>query len=129
MKNTAFIIIALIIFGVVGFFIGQRFMWRYNVMNRLSGVPFQRNAGRSMKGRMGNWAETGTGNGAGQITKIDGNNITIQRPNGSTSTIILNDNTVINKSVKGVRDDLKTGESIMVFGGGIFGSQTILLSP
>ena len=37
-------------------------------------------------------------------------------PDGSSKIAILTNNTVYNKSAKGTKDDLKTGEQVGVFG-------------
>jgi hypothetical protein len=118
-------IIAIITVGLIGLFglaFATRFVWRGGFFAR----PLYRDS-VFMKGGMRGWG--GMGGGTGQISKIEGNAITIQRPNGQSYTLTLKEDTVINKSVKGSKDDLKVGENIMVFGNGMFGPQTIWIGP
>jgi hypothetical protein len=132
MKKSIAIILGIIFICLVGlaaitfitrFAVRGRFLTRHFNNAPFSG-RFYGNRGGMPIGRE-NWKKMG--GGAGQITKIDGDTITIQKPNGQTYSLTLKDNTVINKTVKGSKDDLKTGESVMVFGNGMFGTQTILV--
>ncbi len=52
----------------------------------------------------------------GEVTKIDGNTITIKLPNGNTETITVNDSTVYKKTTTGSKSDVKVGDTISVTG-------------
>ena len=130
MKNTVLIIAALLVVGLLGIFIGRRLSARYMFAGRVfPNRQFVQPMAR-MHGRMGD----GFGKGLlqGQISKIDNDNVTIQRADGTTYTITLNDNTVINKETKGGREDLQTGQNITVYGSSSYGGymvNTVVINP
>lgn len=116
MKNSIFLVIAFIIIAGLAFAFGLRYRFispRFNNYNNRVGYqrPFM------MRGQ--NWGVNGMmgyGRLSGQITKIDGNNVTVQLINGQTYALILNSGMTINKVVKGSSVDLKTGQNIMISG-------------
>jgi hypothetical protein len=120
------IIIAFVFVVFLGFLIGQRYLRRNSFAGRFYPAPFfNNNKGRNLRGRI----DFGMGTGSGQISKIDGNNITIQKTNSQTYTITINDNTVINKMTKGSKEDLKTGKNIIVWENNFVTPLTIWVSP
>jgi hypothetical protein len=50
----------------------------------------------------------------GEITKIDGKNVTVKNRRGDEETITVDDNTKITVSVKGKFEDLKVGQRVTV---------------
>lgn len=52
----------------------------------------------------------------GEIISQDDTSITVKMQDGSSKIVILSDNTNINKSSKGTKSDLKTGEKVTAFG-------------
>jgi hypothetical protein len=127
-NSTVIAIIAVaVVFGLAGFLVGHRMVIR--------NLPGNRFYGRGMMGSQfgyipqnGMMRSRGSGGVIGQITNVNGNSITIQRTNGQTYTVTLNNNTVINKSAKGAVLDLQTGKSVMVLGNGFNIPQTIWIS-
>lgn len=69
----------------------------------------------------------------GKITSADNGSITVQLRDGSSKIITISGSTSINKAVNGSKDDLKTGEQVMVFGNnnsdGSVTAQNIQLNP
>jgi len=51
----------------------------------------------------------------GEITKIDGKNVTLKNRRGDEETVAVDDNTKITASVKGKFEDLKVGQRVSVF--------------
>lgn len=70
---------------------------------------------------------------AGEIISSDANSLTVKMQDGSTRIVILSEKTEINKAEKAGKEDLKTGESVAVFGtensDGSMTAQNIQLNP
>lgn len=70
---------------------------------------------------------------SGVIIKADETSITVKLPDGSSKIVLVNDKTTINKAETATKDDLKTGEAIVVFGvenaNGTVTAQTVQLNP
>lgn len=92
----------------------------------ISGAQFER--GGRMMGKIGyRWHGVG---GVGEITKMEGNTITLKIDDDTTKDIILSNDVTINMMVKGSTKDLKVGQTIMVTGGGFWNSgQTVIVRP
>jgi len=85
----AAIIVIVVVFNAVMFIIGMR----TNYLNR--------------------WSE---GQYFGEITEIHGENIVIQGRNNEKKTVLVTGKTVIKKGRETVKDNLKMGDRIIVFG-------------
>jgi len=80
----------------------SRGAWQNNQQNQL----FQKG------GRIGNSVRPISG----EIISADNQSITIKQTDGSSRIIFFSDKTSINKNVAADKDDLKTGEKVMVIG-------------
>ncbi|MCL5969966.1 MAG: hypothetical protein M1450_00485 [Patescibacteria group bacterium] len=122
--------------GVGAFFGGMN----YQGNKLLNSQSFRQ--GRQMMGGSGNFqGRNGMmgGNRAGlrpvtgDIVSADNNSITVKLSDGSTKIVILSQSTAINKSEKGSKSDLKTGEKIAAFGSdnsdGSITAQNIQINP
>jgi len=110
-KNAViYIIIAIIVAGVIGYYVGSATSKGAATANR---AGYAAGAGRGAGTRGG---ATGTGVVTGQIISSDSNSITVQTQNGSTKIVLLSGSTQITKSSKGADSDLTTGQQVMVVG-------------
>jgi len=125
-KNIIIAILLIIIAGGIGFYGGMK----YQQMQRPN------SAFGSGQGRFG----TRFGGGysgmrpvVGQIIGSDASSITVKMMDGSTKIVVLSSQTSINKSASGTKDDLKTGETVAVFGSqnqdGSVTAQNIQINP
>jgi preprotein translocase subunit YajC len=53
---------------------------------------------------------------AGEITSIDGDTLTVESDDGSTTTVSTSDDTVVRESAEGSADDLAEGDHVLVTG-------------
>jgi hypothetical protein len=122
MKNTKLIIgVLLIVAGITGFF---------------GGMKYQQSKGFSMTGRSGSERirpSSNSGMVSGEIIDRDEASITVKQADESTKIILLSENTGVSKTSEGSVDDLKTGETVMIFGqenpDGSISAINIQLSP
>lgn len=135
MKNKMIIItIVLVILAAGGgFFGGMKYQESKN--------PFTNRQLGSRQGgftRNGQTPQNGNNGGslrpvAGEIISSDASSITVKMQDGSSKIVILSDSTTISKSDQATKDDLKTGESVAVFGtqnpDGSVTAQNIQLNP
>lgn len=112
-KNLAIVAVLLIIAGGVGFYAGMKYQQsqrRGQFLGQINGQT----------GRVGQFQSRFGQGGArpvnGEIIAADDKSITVKLPDGSSKIILLTDKTSINKAAQGSKDDLKTGEQVMVFG-------------
>ena len=117
MKNTKLIIGALlIVVGFAGFFGGMKYQQSkgFSMANIQSGDTRTGMAGRSDSER----TRLGSNSGmiSGEIIDKDEVSITVKQADESTKIILLSENTGVNKTSEGSVDDLKTGETVMIFG-------------
>ncbi|KKT35714.1 MAG: hypothetical protein UW35_C0008G0015 [Candidatus Collierbacteria bacterium GW2011_GWF2_44_15] len=118
MKNN---ILLLVIVGALalssGFFAGtlyqksQKVIFPQDMLNRQGiGTPAQNGTGiRNVNVR----------NGApvnGKIISMDSTSITVQGTDGSNKIILLSQDTKINNTLEGTKEDLKVGSEVMIFG-------------
>ncbi|HUS59966.1 MAG TPA: hypothetical protein VMX76_01120 [Nevskiaceae bacterium] len=105
MKNTKLIIgVLLIVVGITGF-------W--------GGMKYQQSKGFSMTGRLDpeqTRRSSNSGMVSGEIIDRDETSITVKQADESTKIILLSENTGVSKTSEGSVDDLKTGETVMIFG-------------
>lgn len=135
-KNTTMIIaVVLVIAAAIGGFFGGI---QYQKMQRGSFISGQFGGTRS--GQNGNFQRRFGGGAAGanrpvigQIVSVSDTGVTIKMMDGSTKIVIVSDSTLINKSDKGTKSDLKTGENVAAFGAansdGSVTAQNIQLNP
>ena len=58
----------------------------------------------------------GTAPVSGKIISLDSTSITVQTQDGSNKIVLISDQTKINKTTEGTKDDLKEGTEVMVAG-------------
>jgi len=135
MKNTTLLVVGLVGLVAVAFFIGSRVGGRYawvNGWNNNFQAPAPTFWGKGFRGGMMGHMYGGFRRGGlqGQVTKIEGNVISLQLPNSGTYTVTLDDQTAVSKVTKGTSADLQVGQTISVSGGGPWDSgQTIIVQP
>jgi ribosomal protein S1 len=91
----------------------------------------------SQQGDHSNQFRQGSGLGlrpvSGEIISQDDKSITVKLQDGSSRIVILSDQTEINKTSEGSKEDLKTGERITTFGtensDGSVTAQNVQLNP
>ena len=70
---------------------------------------------------------------SGEIISSDDSSITVKLADGSSKIVLLSDKTTINKAESGIKEDLKTGVKVAVFGqensDGSLTAQNIQLNP
>jgi len=133
MKNGIFIAIVVFLVGAFAFLVGTRLAGKFvtgsfygrQIAPRQGFLPHGR--GMTMNGKDGGFFR---GAAHESITKIEGNSLTVQLPGGGSYTVTLGDQTAVNKLTKGVKEDLKVGQNISLFGGGPWNNaQTIIINP
>lgn len=133
-KNLIITIVLIIVVGAGAFFGGMKYQ------QGKSAGQFRQFSGGVNGGRTGLAGRGSNGSNAsgfrpvdGQIISSDNNSITVKLSDGSSKIIILSDNTVINQSSQATKADLKTGETVAVFGqqnsDGSVTAQNIQLNP
>lgn len=122
---TPVLVVALIgAVGAASFFAGMKFDTLENTMAVEAMGPrhFQRGMGNMMD----------AGHTAGEVTAIDGNTITVKRPNGLTEKIIITSDTDVTKTNQATLNDLQIGDKVMVFGkeeNDGFSAETLHINP
>lgn len=131
-NNTIFIVLGAILIAAVGFFAGRH----TSVLGKrfMAGPVFEKRiamGGPMMKGGMMRGGTLGYGKmgGFGEITKVDGNTITLKIDEETTKEVTLSADAVVNTMTKGSVKDLKVGQKIMIAGGGFWNSQTVIVKP
>lgn len=118
-KNSIIVtvLVAVVVAGVA-FFAGMTFQKSKQGVNMMAQGQFRNGAGRTVafQGRGGGQQLQGMTPVAGEIISKDENSLTVKLPDGSSKIVIVSDSSKINKTSEGSVDDLKTGESITVFG-------------
>ena len=117
MKNSKLIIGALLIaVGFAGFFGGMKYQQSkgFSMTGIQSGDTHAGMTGRldSERTRPSN----NSGMISGEIIDKDEVSITVKQADESTKIILLSENTGVNKTSEGSVDDLKTGETVIIFG-------------
>jgi len=111
-KNHLVIVVVLIVaIGAAAFFGG--IFYQKNKMPRFS-RQFGQGQGNNNQPRDGNRQNFRPVNG--EIISADEKSITVKLTDGSSKIVLLAEKTVINKAAEGVKEDLKTGEKVMVIG-------------
>lgn len=133
MNKTVIVSLVLIVITAgAGFYAGMQYQQYQRSMRNFQGLN-----GRGLTGRNGNQAQRGQGQNFrpvnGEILSADSTSITVKLLDGSSKIILINSNTIINKSSEGSVSDLKQGEKVAVFGSensdGSVTAQNIQLNP
>jgi hypothetical protein len=120
-----------VLFGAGGFFAGTKFQQGRRagfMMQGVQGINNQRTGnGQNVPGGFRGGATSG------EIISADEKSITVKLTDGSSKIILLDDKTQINKASEATKDDLKTGEKVLITGtsnsDGSITAQNIQLSP
>lgn len=117
-NNMIMTIVAVIVVGLLAFFAGMQYqkMQRGNFGGTFGtgqNRQFGNGQGGTLQGRMGTQGSRPVN---GEILNMDDKSITVKMPDGSTKIIILSEKTTINKASEISKSDLKTGDTIAVFG-------------
>lgn len=133
MKKFVYIVLAIggaLFIAGMGFFLGRqsaKSFWRpAMIRNGSIGLRELR-----MPGRLGTVGyRTGLAGGYGEISQIEGKKITLKLPDGSTRIIDLSGDALIYKMVEGKIEDMRTGQKVMIAGGGFWNPKpTIIIGP
>ena len=137
-KQIPVLLLIAVIFAGGGFFGGIKYQQKKGVQNlrqQFGNGQFQgRNGSANISGqprvagnRMDGKAITG------EILSQDEKSLTVKLPDGSSKIVLLSESTTINKAAEGTKDDLKTGEQVVIFGSensdGSVTAQNIQLNP
>lgn len=135
-KTLAIVVVSTtIIAGGAGFFGGMKYQEsrRGSVARQFGGGQMNRNGLAAGPLRLGEASRQGFRPVAGEIIKSDATSVTVKLADGSTKIVILTDKTTINKAEAATKDDLKTGQTVAVFGtenaDGTMTAQTVQLNP
>lgn len=127
MKNQYIVFIALLIIFIAGisFFAGVKYQENKRNFSNFSNFP---------AARRGQFIQRqGIRPINGEIIEVEEQSFTVKLPDGSSKIVFLTDNTSINRSSAGSKNDLKKGEKILVFGtensDGSMTAQNIQLDP
>src|SRR5690349_4330068 len=130
MKTQTIIIgvIALLVVGGGSFYAGTK----YQAMQRGNfAAGFGGQNGQAFRQRFGNGQNASAVRG--QIISNDNGTITVKMRDGSTKLVVLSSSATIMKATSGSKDDLKSGEEVMIFGtsnsDGSVTAQTISINP
>lgn len=132
------VLVTAIIAAGVGFFGGMKYQQSQRNQQfagfRNAGGPGGNFGGRGGSGAIGQGAR---GQGfrpvTGEIISADDSSITVKLQDGSSKIVMFSDKTLINKADTATKTDLKTGETVAVFGtegsDGTVTAQNIQLNP
>lgn len=133
MKNLNIILIVLIfVVGGVGFLGGMKYQQSKRTISNRQFVNGQFGNGQGARnGQNGN--RMGFRPVSGEIISSDDKSITVKLADGSSKIVLLSDKTEINQAASATKEDLKTGEKVMVVGtdnsDGSVTAQNIQLNP
>ena len=136
MKNNILVVgVIVVLFGALAFFGGMKYQEsrRGSVARQFGGGQMNRNGLTAGPLRLGEASRQGFRPVAGEIISSDATSVTVKLTDGSTKIVILTDKTTINKAEATTKDDLKTGQSIAVFGSentdGTVTAQSVQVNP
>jgi hypothetical protein len=109
-NNIIFIVVSIIV--VAGSFFGG-IQYQKTKYPKFSGGLSGMGERNQMGQRNGN---VGMSQVRGTLLNKDENSITVKLQDSSSKIVLFTDSTLINKTEKGTKDDLKEGEEISVFG-------------
>lgn len=108
-KGVLFTVLLVIVVGGGAFFGGMKYQ-----QSKRTALTRQFNGQQGTRGIQG--ARNGFRPVSGEIIGSDDKSITVKLQDGSSKIILLSDKTEINKADSGTKEDLKTGEKVMVIG-------------
>lgn len=111
-SNLLLTIILVTTVGVGAFFAGMK----YQQGKQPSRLDFQAMHGERQGQGFPGGPQLGTEIVRGEIISKNDDSVTVKLPDESSKIVLLSDNTQINKASEATRDDLNTGEQIMVVG-------------
>ncbi len=109
MSIVVMVVIALIV-GAGGFFAGMKYQESRRPLGRLGNFQGARNGQSPQQFRQGFRPVNG------EILSLDDKSITVKLQDGSSKIVLVSDTTSIYKASEGIKDDLKVGERVAVFG-------------
>jgi hypothetical protein len=121
-NNTMLITIAIaVVIGVGGFIAGMKYQQtKQPTFGRNGTNNFMMGGGQNGQGANGQTrtggARMGGGQVMGEILSQDATSITVKLTDGSSKIVLFNDKTTVNKAAEASTADLKTGETVAVFG-------------
>lgn len=134
-KTAAPLLVVAIFVGAISFFAGMKYQEtkQPRFFGGMNGQMMQ----RGQTGRTGNGSAGAMRNGfrpvSGEIISFDDKSITVKLQDGSSKIVIVAETTDINKADKASKDQLKPGETVVVFGqensDGSITAQNIQLNP
>lgn len=107
-KNLIAVSLVVVLVSCGGFFAGMRYQQSKN--------PRFGNFGGDRARQFQQRAGSGLRPVNGEIISVDDKSITVKLMDGSSKIIILSSNTTISKAAEAIKEDLKTGEKVAVFG-------------
>jgi len=123
-KNSIILIIIFIAVGAGSFYGGIQYDKKQTTQS------LQTRQGARVRGSPG---QNGFNGARGEIISIDDKSLTLKLADGSSKIVLVNDKTTIDKTTKGSKSDLQTGQQIMVFGtqnsDGSITAQSVQLNP
>lgn len=127
MRNNILVTgVIVVLVGIIGFFGGMKYQ-----ESRRGSFARQLNGQGIRPGQNGN--RQGFRPVSGEIISSDATSVTVKLTDGSTKIVILTDKMTVNKAEAGTKDDLKTGQSVAVFGSenadGTVTAESVQLNP
>jgi hypothetical protein len=133
MGNKILVAIVIVVVAVGGFFAGMKYQQSKTQSAAAGGFAYRQGIGQGGAGGFRRFAGQNGQAVRGQIVSTDNGTMTVKLADGSTKIVVLSGNTNITKAASGTKDDLKTGEQVMVFGSnnsdGSVTAQIVQLNP
>lgn len=116
-KKIVILAVLVILAGAGGFFGGMQYQ-KSQTANRFAQFAGGQGQNGTFYRRFGQGDQRGQGMNVvrGQVVSTDNNSITLKLPDGSSKIIVVGSSTNIYKSATGSLGDLKTGDTLNVFG-------------
>ena len=114
MKNNYLItVILILVFAIIGFFAGMKYQESKQpaFLRQFAEQGGVRTGQRQLQGNRQGFRPVN-----GEIINSDDKSITVKLQDGSSKIVLFSDKTTINKAEQATKNDLKTGEKVMVVG-------------
>lgn len=111
MKNTVVMVVLVLVVGAGAFFGGMKYQ-----QSKRPNFARQFGEGQGMRAGQSQGNRQGFRPVNGEIISSDEKSITVKLQDGSSKIVLFSDKTEINKASSGAKEDLKTGEKVMVIG-------------
>lgn len=135
-SNIIIVVLVVIIVAIAAFFGGVKYQEMHaakNPTNMMFGAQGQRGQFAQRFGKGGGPGGFAGGAVMGQIVSADAKSITVKMQDGSSKIVNLSSSTKISKTDTASSSDLKTGQTVAVFGttnsDGSVTAQTVQLNP